>query len=111
MGNLNDFCRCADAGFFEDFDGNSPIRTIEAFVQASAHTDVLLTIHGPLELAAIRQVDLFCSKCASIHLTADNIQLIPTRGDVSFPGLVLNVALCVGLLSSTVAFCTETVIN
>ena len=42
--------------FYEDFDGNSPVRTIDAFVQAGGNVAVLLTIHGPLELSEIRSV-------------------------------------------------------
>ena len=42
--------------FYEDFDGNSPVRTIDAFVQAGGNVAVLLTIHGPLELSDIRSV-------------------------------------------------------
>lgn len=42
--------------FYEDFDANSPVRTIDAFVQAGGNVAVLLTIHGPLELADIRTV-------------------------------------------------------
>jgi hypothetical protein len=42
--------------FYEDFDSNSPVRTIDAFVQAGGNVAVLLTIHGPLELSEIRSV-------------------------------------------------------
>lgn len=45
--------------FFEDFDSNSPVRTIDAFVQAGGNADVLLTIHGPLELDTIRNVSYY----------------------------------------------------
>ena len=44
------------ACFFEDFDSNTPTRTIEAFVLSGGNVDVLLTIHGPLSLAEIRSV-------------------------------------------------------
>eukprot|EP00596_Hydrurales_sp_CCMP1899_P007539 CAMPEP_0119036442 /NCGR_PEP_ID=MMETSP1177-20130426/4149_1 /TAXON_ID=2985 /ORGANISM="Ochromonas sp, Strain CCMP1899" /LENGTH=184 /DNA_ID=CAMNT_0006996317 /DNA_START=17 /DNA_END=569 /DNA_ORIENTATION=- len=40
--------------FYEDFTSISPVRTIDVFVQAGGNTDVLLTIHGPLELEDIR---------------------------------------------------------
>jgi hypothetical protein len=40
--------------FFEDFDKNTPSRTIEAFVQTGGNINILLTIHGPLELSEIR---------------------------------------------------------
>lgn len=42
--------------FFEDFDKNSPARTVEAFVQSGGNLDVMLTVHGPLELDEIRLV-------------------------------------------------------
>lgn len=40
--------------FFEDFDKNTPSRTIEAFVQTGGNINILLTIHGPLDLSEIR---------------------------------------------------------
>jgi len=40
--------------FFEDFDKNTPARTVEAFVQSGGNLDVLLTIHGPLDLTQTR---------------------------------------------------------
>ena len=49
--------------FYEDFDANSPVRTIDAFVQAGGNVAVLLTIHGPLELADIRSVS--CARALS----------------------------------------------
>jgi len=42
--------------FYENFDSNSPSRTIEAFVQSGGNADVLLTIQGPLTLDDIRTV-------------------------------------------------------
>lgn len=42
--------------FYENFDSNSPSRTIEAFVQSGGNADVVLTIHGPLTLDDIRTV-------------------------------------------------------
>lgn len=42
--------------FFEDFDSNTPVRTVEAFVLSGGNVDVLLTIHGPLDLESIRKV-------------------------------------------------------
>lgn len=45
--------------FYENFDSNSPSRTIEAFVQSGGNADVLLTIHGPLTLDDIRTVSCF----------------------------------------------------
>jgi len=40
--------------FFEDFDKNTPVKMVEAFVQSGGNLDVLLTIHGPLDLADVR---------------------------------------------------------
>lgn len=40
--------------FFEDFDKNTPVKTIEAFIQSGGNLVVLLTIHGPLDLADVR---------------------------------------------------------
>lgn len=45
--------------FFEDFDKNTPVKTVEAFVQSGGNLDVLLTMHGPLDLADIRSVRRF----------------------------------------------------
>ena len=42
--------------FFEDYNKGTPARTLEVFVQAGGTNDVLLTIHGPLELDEIRNV-------------------------------------------------------
>ena len=42
--------------FFEDFDKNSPTRTIEAFVQSGGNLDIILSVHGPLDLDEIRLV-------------------------------------------------------
>lgn len=42
--------------FFEDFNLNTPVKTVEAFVQSGGNLDVVLTIHGPLDLADIRSV-------------------------------------------------------
>ena len=42
--------------FFEDFDKNSPTRTIEAFVKSGGNLDVTLSVHGPLDLDEIRLV-------------------------------------------------------
>ena len=43
--------------FFENFEATSPTRTIEAFVQSGGNADVWLTIHGPLGLQEIRDVN------------------------------------------------------
>lgn len=42
--------------FYEDFDKNSPARTLEAFVQSGGNLDVKVVVHGPLELDEIRMV-------------------------------------------------------
>jgi hypothetical protein len=48
--------------FFEDFDSNTPTKTIEAFVHSAGNADVLLTIHGPLTLQEIRTVSIVINK-------------------------------------------------
>ena len=40
--------------FYENFEASSPFRTVETFVQSGGNSDVLLTVHGPLELDDIR---------------------------------------------------------
>ncbi len=42
--------------FYEDFDSNSPAKTLEAFVQSGGNLDVKVIVHGPLELDEIRTV-------------------------------------------------------
>lgn len=44
--------------FYEDFDKITPARRIEAFVQSGGNLDVVLTIHGPLDLEEVRKVSL-----------------------------------------------------
>jgi hypothetical protein len=45
--------------FYEDFDSNSPAKTLEAFVQSGGDLDVKVVVHGPLELDEMRSVSLF----------------------------------------------------
>lgn len=42
--------------FYEDFDSNSPAKTLEAFVQSGGNLDVKVIVHGPLDLDEIRTV-------------------------------------------------------
>ena len=44
--------------FYEDFDNNSPARTLEAFVRSGGYLDVKFIVHGPLELDEIRTVSM-----------------------------------------------------
>ena len=63
-------------GFFEDFDSNFLSRTIEAFVQAGGNLDVLLTIHGPLELDDIRTVRFPISSIYFGYLLSSHCHLL-----------------------------------
>ena len=47
--------------FYEDFDKNSPTKTIDVFVSSGGNLDIILTVHGPLELDDIRKVCAYYS--------------------------------------------------
>ena len=44
--------------FFEDFEMNTPAHTVEAFVQSGGNLDIMLTVHGPLDLEDVRSVSV-----------------------------------------------------